>query len=88
MSDRYHPIDAIGNVIRKGDLVRVSLTEAALMIIVADVEPAGTLRGPDDSLMQIQGTITLQVQVPVPYTAGSRMGNMHVLQKPEEPTLT
>jgi hypothetical protein len=84
MSTRSYPIDAIGNQIRKGDLVRVTLTEAALVFVVADVESAGMLRGPDGAPMALNGTITISVTVPVPFTPGSRMGNMHVLKKPDE----
>jgi hypothetical protein len=83
MPDRQYPVDAIGNTIRKGDLLRVTLPESALIFTVANVEPAGVLSGPGGAPMDLQGTITLVVQLPVPYVGGARIGNMLVLKKPE-----
>lgn len=82
--DKSYPIDAIGNTIRKGDLIRVALTEAALVFGVVDVQPAGMLHGPDNAPMPMNGVITISIQIPVPYTPGSRMANMHVLKKPDD----
>ena len=84
MAGQQYPVDAIGNQIRKGNLLRVSLPESALIFTVADVEPAGVLNAPDGSPMNLQGRIMLVVQLPIPYVGGSRIDNMLVLQTPEQ----
>jgi hypothetical protein len=83
MPDRRYPTDAIGNLIRKGDLLRVTLPEPAMVFTVADVEPAGVLSSGAGQHLDLQGTITLVVKLPVPFVGGTRAGNMLVLKKPE-----
>jgi hypothetical protein len=82
--DKSYPIDAIGNTIRKDDLVRVALSEAALIFTVADVQPAGTLMGPDDRPMALNGTITITATIPVQFAPGTAMANILVLKKPDQ----
>jgi hypothetical protein len=83
MTQDAWPVDAIGNTIHKDDLVRVALQEAALIFQVTDIQAAGTLMGPDDKPLNLNGTITVSVSIPIQYQAGSLLGNMLVLQKPE-----
>jgi hypothetical protein len=82
-TDKSYPLDAIGNEIRRDDLVRVMLSEAALIFTVADVQPAGTLIGPDNKPLSLNGTVTITATIPVQYAPGAAMANFLVLKKPE-----
>jgi hypothetical protein len=83
--DRSYPTDAIGNPIRKGDIVRVALTEAALIFRVVEVNPAGSIVAPggDGTPMSMLGTVILTAMVPVKFAAGAAMGNILVLRTPD-----
>lgn len=83
MNDKSYPTDAIGNAIKKDDLVRVALSEAALVFSVVDVQPAGTILGPDSAPMSLNGTITIAVTIPIQFQPGAVMGQILVLKKPE-----
>jgi hypothetical protein len=82
--DKSYPIDAIGNTIHKDDLVRVALAESALIFTVADVQPVGTLMGPDDRPMALNGTITITATIQVQFAPGTGMANILVLKKPDQ----
>jgi hypothetical protein len=83
-NDKSYPVDAIGNPIRKGDLLQVKLTDDHIIFSVADIEAAGTLAGPDGQPLALNGKIVLQAIIPVPFEPGTAMGTMLVLRKPDE----
>jgi hypothetical protein len=85
MADRSYPTDGIGNPIKKGALLQVTLPSASLIFRVVDVEPAGSILAKElgQQPMALTGTILIQASVPVPFTEGARMENMLVLREPE-----
>lgn len=82
MSERYWPKDAIGNEIRKGQLVTLRIPEQVLVCRVADVIEAG-FTGEDKERMELQGAITLMVQIPYTPSRPS-VGQILSLKEPEE----
>jgi len=82
---KQFPLDAIGNSIRKGDLVRVALQEAALVFSVADVELAQDLVDGVGGRIPTTGTITLVASIPMQYAPDrGPLANFLVLKKPAE----
>jgi hypothetical protein len=89
-ADRSWPLDALGNTLKKGDLVRASLQSPALNFRVVDVRPASTVlaTGPEGALA-MPGEIVLIATVPVQFVAGSQLADVYKLKEPEqESTLT
>jgi hypothetical protein len=84
MTDSSFPHDALGNSIRKDDLVQVKLQSPDLIFQVTDVQPAGTLIGPDQQPLALQGTLTVAVTIPITFAPGVLLGNILVLKKPEQ----
>lgn len=87
MTDSSYPHDALGNSIRKDDLVQVKLQSPDLIFQVVEVQPAGTLMGPDEKPLALQGTLTVAVTIPISFAPGVLLGNILVLKKPDQPTL-
>jgi hypothetical protein len=84
MTDSSFPHDALGNSIRKDDLVQVKLQSPDLVFVVTDVQPAGTLMGPDQQPLALQGTLTVSVTIPITFAPGVLLSNILVLKKPSE----
>jgi hypothetical protein len=82
--ERSYPKDALGNPIRKDDLVQVKLQSPDLVFMVTDVQPAGTLMGPDQQPLALQGTLTVSVTIPIAFAPGVLLSNILVLKKPEQ----
>jgi hypothetical protein len=89
MADRSYPLDAMGNELRKGDLVRVTLQSPALNFRIVQVDPAGTLSVPavgrfgDGGGMPLRGTMILVATMPVDFDAGSQLIGMFKLVDPD-----
>jgi hypothetical protein len=82
MSERYWPKDALGNDVRKGQLVSLRIPEQVLVCRVADVIEAG-FSGEDKERIELQGALNLVVQIP--YTPNRAVvGQVLCLKEPEE----
>lgn len=84
MADQSYPTDGIGNQVRKGDLVRVTLAEAGLVFRVMEVRPASILHGPDDAAIPTTGMVVLQAVLPMQYAVGQALTSLLVLKTPED----
>ena len=67
MSSNIYPKDELGNELRIGQLVHLTLNSPNIICTVADVQPASDLRDDSGSLINMQGQIVLQTVVPLPY---------------------
>lgn len=85
MSNPSYPHDAIGNPIRRNDLVSVHLPTPDLIFRVADVEPAPDITSPGGEKMPTQGRITLTAVIPMAFASDQRLIAVLVLKQPEEP---
>jgi hypothetical protein len=83
MADRSRPLDALGNELRVGDLVRATLQQPALNFRVIKVDAAGTIVSPDLKSIALQGTIVLQAVVPVEFAEGTMLADVYKLHEPE-----
>jgi hypothetical protein len=81
MVDRSYPCDALGNVLRKGDLCRVTLVSPALNFRLVQVDPAGTIEAPGGG-MPLRGTMILVATMPVQFDAGTTMDGVFKLVDP------
>lgn len=63
MSERYWPKDALGNDLRKGQLVSLRIPETVIICRVLDVVEAG-FSGEDKDRLELQGTLSLLIQLP------------------------
>lgn len=82
MSERYWPKDAIGNDMRKGQLVSLRIPETVVICRVIDVIEAG-FTGEDKDRIELPGTLNLLLQVPYRATQLS-VPQCLALKEPEE----
>ncbi len=65
MSERYWPKDAIGNEVKKNALVAAQFPQGVPVICrVQDVIEAGFTSDEADKRMEMQGAVTLVIQIP------------------------
>ena len=89
MSDRSYPVDAIGNPLKVGRIVKLDLPKANVLCQVVKVDPAGTLSGPSGDAMSLHGTVTLQAMFPIQFTQDANvLDSAYVLMEPEASPLT
>lgn len=80
-SERYWPKDALGNEIRRGQLVSLRIPEQVLVCRVSEVIEAG-FTGQDKERMELQGAIALTIQIPYTPTRAA-IGQILSLKEPE-----
>ena len=88
MAERSYPRDAIGNAIKVGDLLQVTLPRSTLIFRVVNVDPAGSIQSPGQPSMALTGTLYMQALIPVPFTEEQPLNDMLVLKQPEGPQLS
>jgi hypothetical protein len=83
-ADRSWPRDALGNVLRKGDLIRAALPQPAMNFRVVDVRPASTVLSPGpEGAIAMNGAITLLANVTMEFPEGTQLGDIYKLVQPE-----
>lgn len=82
MPERSWPKDAIGNDLRKGQLVVVRLPADGTICRIVDVVQAGVMHGPDDKPIALQGSVSFLVQIP--YAQGVGIPMALCLKEPEK----
>jgi hypothetical protein len=81
MTASAYPLDAVGNELCKGDLVRVTLQSPALNFRITAIEPASVI-GPPGGTMSVRGTLMLVATMPVDFDAGAQLTGMFKLCDP------
>jgi hypothetical protein len=83
MPERSWPTDALGNLIRKGQLCSFKAPQQQDIICrVVDVIQAGVMHGPDDKPIALQGSVTFAIQIP--YSQGGGIPMALCLKEPEK----
>ena len=85
MAERCWPRDAMGNELRKGDLVRITLQSSALNFRLVQVQPAGVIESPGGG-MPLRGSMVLVATMPVEFDADSLLVEMFKLCDPSPET--
>jgi hypothetical protein len=80
--ERSRPLDALGNELRRGDLVRVTLQSPALTFRIVELESAGVIESPGGG-MPLQGMMMLVATMPVPFSGGMQFTDMFKLVDPQ-----
>jgi len=81
MPERSWPKDAIGNDLRKGQLVAVNAKDV-LICRVIDVIQAGTMHDAEGKPMALNGSVTFALQIP--YAQGGGVPMALCLKEPEK----
>lgn len=82
MPERTRPLDAIGNELRKGQLVAFKAANDPIICRIADIVQAGTLHDADNNPMKLQGSVTFVLQIP--YSEGGNLPMVLCLKEPEK----
>lgn len=82
MPERSWPKDAIGNDIRKGQLVTFKAPQDGIICRVFEVVQAGTMHDADGKEIKLQGSVAFLLQVP--YNQGGGVPMALCLKEPEK----
>jgi hypothetical protein len=85
MAERSYPRDAMGNELKRGDLVRVQLQSPALNFRLVQVDPAGVIAAPGGG-MPLRGSMVLVATMPVEFDADSLLVGVFKLCDPSPET--